>query len=517
MTWIRLVVLFCVGSTSYGQQPTPRAAARQLLDTASGFLPSSRTEIQVMALMHIGTSYRVFDNTKSIEFLRRAFAATAALPEESGENQRSAHQSKVVKAMADISLPVAIDLLRSMTNPAGDFDSQTSAIGKVTQLLLAKGEFDRAIEIVNLVPEGGDYPYRAAERIFAKLPRDDSRRLIVFGNALAAYRRKSAGPFSEMLVRHWREVPAPLANEALDALVKSLLTPPAIANEDKATLGADGSVQVNEEAAVELASLNQVLQGLQPKLGEELRAKNLRLRAAVARHPEGKLPDPAPDVSPVGGFKEDDLMVPMSLLYADSLSGRAEGLRQWDQVEAEALKILAALPKDPQFAISLVPSIPFAGLRADLLGRIARAVGAKDPGASKTLLGKCMAQIEEIKDSGDRVVPLIAVAEAAHEAMDNQTAWESLGKALDAVAEVYQRDGNALRPNQALREHWPSIQLSRLVAWRTGKLFGVGAQDLLANIHEPELALVSRIEMAGALLSEPLSVFTISVVRAKAK
>ncbi len=34
-----------------------------------------------------------------------------------------------------------------------------------------------------------------------------------------------------------------------------------------------------------------------------------------------------------------------------------------------------------------------------------------------------MKQIEEIKDSGDRVVPLFAVAEA------------------------YQRDGNALRPN----------------------------------------------------------------------
>ena len=69
---------------------------------------------------------------------------------------RSAHQSKVVQAMADISLPAAIELLRSITNPAGDFENQTSAIGKVTQLLLGKGEFDRAIEIVNLVPEGAD-------------------------------------------------------------------------------------------------------------------------------------------------------------------------------------------------------------------------------------------------------------------------------------------------------------------------------------------------------------------------
>ncbi len=517
MTWIRLVVVFCVAGISYGQPPTPRAAARHLLDTASGFLPSSPTDIQVMALMHIGTSYRVFDNTKSIDFLRRAFAATAALPEEPGKNVRSAHQSKVVQAMADISLPAAIELLRSMTNPAGDFDNQTSAIGKVTQLLLGKGEFDSAIEIVNLVPEGADYPYRAAERIIARLPVNDPRRVIVFGNALAAYRRKSTGPFSEMLVRHWRELPAPLANEALDALVKSLLTRPAVANEDKATLGADGSIWVNEEAAVELASLNQVLQGLQPKLGEVLRAKNLSLRAAVAGHPDGKLPDPAPDVAPTGGFKEDDLMVPMSLLYADSLSERAEGLRRWDQVEAEALKILAAIPKDPQYAISLVPSIPFASLRADLLGRIARSMGSKDPAASKTLLGKCMAQIEEIKDSGDRIMPLVAVAEAAHEAMDNQTAWEALGKALDAVAEIYQRDGNVQRPNQALREHWPSIQLSRLLAWRTGKLFGVDAQDLLANIHEPELALVSQIEMAGALLGEPLSVFTVAVSRENPK
>ena len=104
-----------------------------------------------------------------------------------------------------------------------------------------------------------------------------------------------------------------------------------------------------------------------------------------------------------------------------------------------------------------------------------------------------MKQIEEIKDSGDRVVPLIAVAQA------------------------YQRDGKRCARTRLCASIGLTIQLSRLIAWQTGKLFGVDAQDLLANIHEPELALVSRIEMAGALLSEPLSVFTISVVRAKAK
>ncbi len=470
-----------------------------------------------MALVHIGTSYRLFDHTKSVEFLRRAFAATAALPEETGETVRSAHQSEVVKAMADISLPGAIELLRSMTNPAGDFDNKISASGKVIQLLLIKQEFDRAIEVVNLTPEGADYPYRAVERIFATLPVNDPRRVILAGNALAAYRRRSSGPFVELVARHWRELPRPLANEALDALVKGMLDRPKDSSEAKATLGEDGSVQLNEETAVQLASLNQVLQGLQPKLGEELLAKNLDLRAAVARRPDGKLPDPPPDVTPSEGLKQDDLMVPMNLLYADSLSERAAGLRQLEQADGEAQKILAAIPKDPQYAISLVPSIPFVSLRADLLARIARSIGAKDSAAGKALLGRCMTQIDELADPGDRVTPLMAVAEAAHEAKDNQTAWEVLGKALDAVAQLYQRDSNAERPNQALREYWPSIQLSRLVAWRTGKLFGVDAQELLANIHEPELALVSQIEMAGALLGEPLSVFRVSVVRQNPK
>ena len=467
--------------------------------------------------MHIGISYRLFDQTKSVEFLRRAFAATASLAEVPGENVRSAHQSEVVKAMADISLPAAIDLLGSMTNPAADFVNKTSAIGKITQLLMNKQAFDRAIEIVNLTPDGADYPYRAAERIFAKLPANDSRKGILFGNALAAYRRKPTGPFSEMLARHWRELPEELANDALDALVKGMLDRPADLNEDKATLSDDGSVQLNEETAIQLASLNQVLQSLQPKLGEELLAKNLDLRAAVARRPDGELPDPPPDDAPQEGFKEDDLMMPMSVLYGDSLAERAEASRQWERADGEAQKILAAIPKDPQYALSQVPSIPYVSLRADLLGRIARSLGAKDTAAGKTLLGKCMAQIEEIEDSGDRIMPLMSVAEAAYEAKDDQTAWEVLGKALDALAELYQRDSNAERPNQALREYWPSIQLSRLVAWRTGKLFGVDAQDLLANIHEPELALVSQIEMAGALLGEPLSVFTVAVSWQNAK
>ena len=93
--------------------------------------------------------------------------------------------------------------------------------------------------------------------------------------------------------------------------MKGLLTHRAVANEDKATLSASGSVELNEEMAVQLARLNPVLQGLQLKLGEELKAQNLSLRAAVAGHPDGKLPDPAPNVAPIEGFEEDDLMVPI--------------------------------------------------------------------------------------------------------------------------------------------------------------------------------------------------------------
>jgi hypothetical protein len=296
--------------------------------------------------------------------------------------------------------------------------------------------------------------------------------------------------------------------------VKSLLNRKAESDTVHLTLADDGSTQINEEVAIELANLHQVLQALQPKIAGELLSRNPDLRAAASRYPGGKLSDTTPNTigeePPPAGIKDSDFMVPMTSLFGTTMAAPMGDLSKWDKAETEAQKILLEIAKDPQHALSMVDAIPFAGMRAELLARIAGSLAGKDPAASKTLLGKCMAEIGELKDAGDRVMPLISVAEAAYQSKDKETAWDALGRAVEGVASIHARDTNAGRPNRGLREYWPSVQFSRLVAWRTAKLFGPEAEDLLPSIHEPNLALVSQIEMVRALMGEPTSVSNIS-------
>jgi hypothetical protein len=507
---IRLVSALWLAATVLAQSPaeTPpdvlakeREKARELLDRAAGMAAPAKPAIYVIALMEIGDAYQKLDRAKAISYLRDAFAATATVAEEEGYSYRTRFQGEVVKRLALISAGDAADMLRGMAQPGKDAGG-TSAARRVVDALLAssKPEFDRAIEVVNLVRDSSDYPYDAAERIFLKLPKNDSRRVLVFGNALAAYRKRPAGTaFPHMLARLWRAIPRENAQTAVAAVVQEIQNradDPGTA-EAGFSINEEGTKRANSRKAKELVELFGVVRELDAKLARDLLVKYPELEDAPKAPPE-----PPEESAPAAASGEDDEMYAMPLIpFRGTLNineMQAE-MEKYQKAMAKGDEATKLLKDKPDQAMAMAAELP-ARLRASLLATWADRASREKLELGERLLSQCTALLADLPDATDRALPWVTIASAAHRLKNEKLAMEALQHAFDDLVAIYAQDNDTDMPNVALTENWPSIQGCRVITWVATKTFGLGAESLLGGIHNPDLALLAHVEMARALL-----------------
>ena len=480
----------------------PRDKARQLLDSAAKMVTSAQPQVQVAALIHLGENYHLLDRKKALEYLEQAFAAAADLPSGGGEDQRGDMQAKVISSMAAVSLDKAMDLLPQLTaagapSGPGQSDPRLGPTEKIVRLLLDKKDFARAIEVVETIGSTGEYPFRAAQLIFDKLPAEDPRRVQVFGDATTAFVGRTYGPFADFLSRHWQEAPRPVAEAALKAVLNSILDKKDDSFMQTNISSAKGTVTLNSRQDIELFNVMHVLRALDPKRADELIETRADLRSAVERFPQG--------IASMSGGENESLSI--ATVHGSTRPSQRESAEERLRAIAEsrAAEAQAELKQDPQRALSLVRGIPVLSMQAQVLGSIASSVSEKDPSTAKSVLDQTMQLLEEIKDPRERIPVWEIVAEAAHRAKEEQRAWEAIDRGLSDAAALYKRDADVEASNEALREYWPSTQAYRRIVWMAAKLFGADAEPLLAKITDPDLALLARIEMARSLLGQPTS------------
>jgi hypothetical protein len=498
-------VCFLLTTVMAAAEPTPetKAAARELLDSAEKLVGGTQQSyIHVMAMMDIGAVYHVFDKQKSIVFLRDAFAATSTIPEEDGRFFRTRFQGEIVKRLADVSISDACDMLRGMAEPGKD-SGPGSATKRVVEVLLShdKPEFDRAMEVVNLVPENADYAFDAVELILRKLPANDSRRAIVFGNALTAYRRTSTGTaFPRMLGRTWKEIPRDSAVAAVRAVVDAITQRADDPGNTEAGFSGneEGFKRANSRKAKELVELIHVVRELDPKRAQELLVKYPEIADAPPPK-EPKAEEKASNNDDDGG----DFAMPLIPFRGTlNLPEMQAEMQKYTKMMAKADEAKAAIEKDPAKALALIDDIP-PRFRVSMLAEGSAKLSAKNPELAQSLLEKCATLLKEVKDPGDRVLAWAKLAEAAHTLKDDKLATDALQHALADAGEVYAWDTDADAPNVALPEYWPSLVGCRLVMWSASKALGVGAESLLAGVPVSDLALLARVELARALLDQP--------------
>jgi hypothetical protein len=365
--------------------------------------------------------------------------------------------------------------------------------------------------VLALTPAEADYPFAAAQGLFEELPKDDSRRVLVFGNAAAAYRRRPGDAFRTFLAKHWKEVPREMAQTALGTVVSTILN-----REDDSASGesletAQGTVKLAGRKSMELFDLLGVIRALDPGRWKILEDQFADLRAAAQKFPEGRQSiESAGTLRTVvgksggsSGYSDDDngfdSLPPMSLFDNADEKNLQDTLRDYVAAQKKAQEAWAAFQKDHNRGLSLAGDVTLPALRADLLIKFADAV-KKDPPAARNLLSKAAAQIGDVHDLGDRLGPSISIAELEHELKDDKAAWESLEQARDGLVAVYKKDTDADRPNKALREFWPSTMACRALMYHAAKFFGTRSEELLQSLPGPDLTVMAQIELARAYL-----------------
>jgi hypothetical protein len=180
---------------------------------------------------------------------------------------------------------------------------------------------------------------------------------------------------------------------------------------------------------------------------------------------------------------------------------------------AKAYEASAALKDNPDKALALIREIPLDFARARALASAANSVADKDPSTAKAVLTECSALLDKIKDPQNTVGPYVDIAEAAHKIKDEERARLAIDKALTGATALYKLDVNSDEPNEALREYWPSTQSYRRIIYRAAAMYGPDAEYILPTITDPDLQLLTSIELARSLLKKPAKSGNISFNR----
>ncbi|MEJ7607776.1 MAG: hypothetical protein WKF37_16260 [Bryobacteraceae bacterium] len=146
-----------------GEKPTPKAKALELLERAAGIVSGAQPEVQVAGLLHVADLYSGLDKKKSLEYFDLAFAAAAALPNETGNDKRSYMQSQVIALTAEADLDRSIEMLRQLPPPPSEGDDfRVPPVNRIVGQIVAKKEYDRAIELVTNLGSEGEFAFDAA-------------------------------------------------------------------------------------------------------------------------------------------------------------------------------------------------------------------------------------------------------------------------------------------------------------------------------------------------------------------
>ncbi|MBI1790007.1 MAG: hypothetical protein HYR60_20950 [Acidobacteria bacterium] len=483
------------------EKPSPKEKARELLDRAAKSVTAAQPEVQVAGLLHLGENYALFDAKKAVEFLEQAFAAAAALP----DAQRGELQSVVVATAAEVNLEKAVEMVTQMgPPPSAQRDVRVRPVERIVARLVDKKELDRAIQVIETVGVSGQFPFRAAMQVFEKLSPDDARRVQLFGSATSAYAGRPYGPFGDFLARHWQDVPPQMANDAVRALVNSILDRTDDQPMFKTLSTSKGSVSLGSQQDAELFNLLHIVRAFEAKRADEILEKRPELKAALERFPKG--------AESMRGGADDNMST--SVTSGQKASAEQRARMQLDALaSSRSAEAQAAMKEDPRKALEIAKTIPLEYAKAQTLGSIARGVGDKDPAMARSVLNDCVRTLEGMKEIEMRIGTWDIVAEAYHKIKEPERAWEAIDKGMADAAELYKKDADADTPNKALREYWPSTQYYRMNVYRAANLFGVDAEPLLGKIADPDLNLLASIDLAQALLGRPRRGMNINVNR----
>jgi hypothetical protein len=503
---------------------------------AAGLEPPTRTYV----LWQVSHGYRSVDRAKADTVLRRAFSASRAI-----EDEADSHDCPIEPA-CHVQRWLQTEILDEMMHPASEkADPERAekllpeANVKVRERMLErlafeyirKENFDRARQLMNQIDDD-NYSYFLAGELMAALPVSRrEERLAIFAEAFRNYQNRNLedvapdemNDFGVLLVRFWREVPS----MAIDA-VDTVLARSKDRDDSKKTHSVSIALMNGKSLAFEseyeyrVFQLLPILQELDPSRAETLLAEHDRARSVLGQYPRGMQ---SLDPNFYGDKPIDEKSLPgvmdVSAAIDDDPAKNNEyqaKIQMNAQVFAQLEKVTEEMKDDPEGAYQSAMNLPIQATstfssspRAVGLRRVAFALVKKNPTLAKAAMNEARRLMQDAVPSKQALF-LAEVPDFYIKLGDEDGARSAIKDQVKVAEKLYAIDSDAGDPNLAFKGAWPSSNAWRTSIQQATKVSPALAEEIVAQIPDPDIAGFQQVIYANTLLGAEKSRVAVIVI-----
>lgn len=342
----------------------------RLLQSAEADAAALQPEMRAFVLWRVADGYRALDPDKADALLKNAFLASVEIEDIAPEGGAcyESFQGCGIKLWLERETLLPITSLSDLEAllPQARPEVQQPVMSSLIKRYIAKGNLQRARELITTLADQGKYPYSAAMELMLALPRTaSSERTAIFAEALNAYRQqgelRSYGTMYDglpgMVMRHWKDLPPELAEDAIDQILSTAKDLP---DTPKLTIsGAAGTVALSSQYEYRLFQLLPILEQLDKPKAEGLLRDEPTLQAMINRFPEGYqtlVPDYA--LHPAKDSPRAPVSLTVSMGATPPVAVNGIAVQAQEAIRRQKQQIAADAETEPRQAMAEAMSLP---------------------------------------------------------------------------------------------------------------------------------------------------------------
>ena len=482
----------------------------RLLKAAEGEAAGLEPDMRAFVLWRASYAYLPVDPKKAESLAKDSFTASQAIEDPADKDQcgsigsagdiKSWIQERGLSRMIEKDqIAKAEELLPQATAPVREHITT-----QLVKYYVKKKDWARAQVLLSNVAESEQYPYDAAgDLMLAMGPEQSADRMAIFNQALSNFQQHATAngigmqDLGTLLERTWSELPPSVVLEAIDKMLDEAKSKES--HSHLSMTSEKGSVNLNSTYELRLFQLLPVLEELDKDKADSLLRENAEIKAKLAKYPKGMESLTSQGNIYSYGITDDD-----SPQAAQGITQQQARQQAEQEITRRMTDIDKESQKDPQQGINDALMLPLQDAwqnnspRAQALLMVARNSQKKKPTLAKSAL-------DEISKFEDQLTPaqLRGIADVSKiylDLGDEDGAKKSLKAMVKAAEKLYAHDTDADDPNRAFKGTWPSADLWRQCIQIAGKVSPSLAEEIIAEIPDPEIAAAQKIAFANSLL-----------------
>ena len=472
--------------------PTPKEYAQQLLDGVRETAGAADPQVSPFILWRAADAYISLDKTKAAEMLEDAFDRAVAIPPDAMYDPRTSLQVFAATSMTEIDVAKAAEMLTRIHINSDElsYDRRTSAAHRVIQKDLAAKNIDGVMDFIGALAGGGAYPYASVQQVIEGLEPGDPRRVVLFGNAVAAYQTHPGPDFAKLVGALWKDLPEAQVEAALDSIVAHVTSYTDEQNNQAISYTtANGIASLPSRKDSELFEIVAPLRAYEPDKLNRLLRDEPGLARALEVLPTGYDEKQIQGMS-MGGAKKGGSATNSAFLVSSQITAKA----------------MQALKESPEQAFDLAKTIPENAWRAMCYAQMGQRFAATDSARAHQALSLAMDSIEKSNEKYDSLATQVwaqIIDVASSRLKDDELAKEAFGRSLGTLERAYRVDSDPEDPNLAPVDFWPATAAYRRSFQAAAKLYGVSASSYFEKIRDRNELLESEVAFAAELLHRP--------------